>query len=208
MVDSKYLVVIKSSRWPDSDVIARIPEQFTLNLESEWESLVSGTSIGESVGKFVKSFTDYSFQTKQTTALVWGGVSPITFNLPLQFATQTSYEEDIERPFNNLMQIAMPTENEIQVGDLGTAAVLSPPGPKIYTAEAVADDIGRGDNISVRIGNIFYMDSMIITSLTYDANVSRVDPNGKPTLVECEIELSTSRALTYNDLIAMRADVF
>ena len=186
------------------DVLASIPEEFSLSISNEWEAMMSNGEIpipGEGGGGFIGSFLTGAKHLARAhgvarsmqgfTSGVWGGTSPLEFELPLLFNAKKDATTDVVEPIKDLIRLASPygvhlnaTQNDL------FDRVIHAPGPTPFDTLTNS----QVNNISLYIGRFIHLPSVVITSIQADFP-NRFTAEGQP--VEANVNVGLKTHYTY-----------
>ena len=169
------------------DILADLPENLNLGVQSDWESPLPSTLAGMldrvtgGAASSIANAIGTSPQSQHMSYQMWMGTTPIEIPLTLQFDADKSALEDVYRPIVAIMQMVLPIN--------GGGGLLYPPGPKGGLVGAFGGREGYG--VTVRVGRMMLFPDCIISSAsqTFD---SRLDAAGFPIAgtVECTFRTS------------------
>ncbi|NNK83724.1 MAG: hypothetical protein HKO92_11425 [Flavobacteriaceae bacterium] len=189
-----FLVLISSSA-NDSRVVARLPEELQMQLASEWDTPLVGSTPGwleigaqELLGK--------SFRTQFASSQVWSGSSPIEITLPLEFYAESNPKTEVISPIVELAKMALPRKS-------GEGGQFIPPGPRIF---GLREQTGN-DFISIEIGNFLIFTKVIITQVNPTFVTRDMTKLGLPLKASCEVTFRTMFSLSGGDFARMFKDI-
>ena len=177
MAENDFKVYIMSRAMGEA-IIAFLPEEITLGVESNWDaSSFKFATLGK--------ITHAAFGTMvQSYFMTWDGTSPITMNLPLEFRAKKDSWKEVVEPCSKLQKLALP------YGSSGTSkiSVLRPPGPNPFNES-------KGDRISIRMGRFLQFTNVVLThvEVMYSSIISR---DGHPMKAVANVTFQTSRIIT------------
>lgn len=164
------------------ELVADLPEQTVLALQSDWETRMSSSFFPQAV----TTVTGVSPLSQEwNTRQMWVSTSPIELSFHLLFDAQKSAHQDVFLPAMALLQLVAPDS----VGDL-----LLPPGPSRIDKQKNA--------VTLAVGNMFRIEDAIIVSAqpTFD---NRMDATGYPIACDMEITIRTAIVYSRNDIKKM-----
>lgn len=170
---------------------AGLPETFSFGVDASYEPRLPNTLdavVGGRAGQLLRA-SDIFFKTNRVfqefSHQVWTSTSPIEFSLPLLFDAKDDARTDVLDPIRKLIMMTLPYNKS--EGD----RLLLAPGPNLATP-----DEGR---ISVRIGNFFYVHSVLLVNVnpTFD---SKFNKDGVPISATCDLSLRTVNTPVQSDL--------
>lgn len=164
-----------------------LEEDITLSLQSNFSPLIEGKQntwlnafgqLGRDIG------LGFSGQFKQMGFQVWETTDPVQMSLTVGLYMKQNAFNDVIQPAKALMRLPLPSE--------GAGGVLVPPGPSILEAlsENSESRFSEGRVISVRIGNIVYLQRVIITKVEPTMS-NEVDEEGHPIWIKLAIDIQT-----------------
>lgn len=164
------------------EVVADLPEQTVLAIQSDWETRMASSFFPQAV----TSLTGVSPLSQEwNTRQMWVSTSPIEFSFHLLFDAQNSAYQDVFMPAMALAQLVAPDS----YGDL-----LLPPGPSRIDKQKNA--------VTLAIGRMMRIEDAILVSAqpTFD---NRMDAQGYP--IACDLEITIRTAIVYsrNDIAKM-----
>lgn len=167
------------------ELIADLPEQTVLAIQSDWENRM-GKSILPDV---VTSLTGISPLSQEwNTRQMWTSTSPLEFSFTILFDALTSAYKDVFLPMMSVVQLAAPES----YGD-----ILLPPGPSRVdkTRNAVTMGIGKMIRITDAI--------LVSAQATFD---NRMAADNYPIAGELEVTIRTSVVYSRNDIARIVAN--
>jgi hypothetical protein len=194
-VSSKFKVYIKSR--VVGDVVGHLAEKVSQSVSSDWDTpfdntvggfnvaaqVVGGTSVGQNLGVLSGKF---EFQLRQ----VWKGTAPVSVEANLEFFAETNEMTDVYAPVMKLMRMASPGRGSSSASQL--IGSLQPPGPAILG--------GGGDLLSVRFGNILYLQNVVITGVSVEWG-KQVGTSGRSLYAKVKVSMTSNQILTKEDLV-------
>lgn len=115
---------------------------------------------------------------------MWSGSSPIQITLPIEFNATNDAIEDVMKPIVRLLMLASPkvapggrfippgpTISNIVafltrlLDEIPNDAPLGIPTARDWVKNAVKSNITPGENVSVFVGDFFYLDNVVITGV-------------------------------------------
>jgi len=193
------------------DIIAAAPEEFSLDVSSDWQPLLSGMGdqMLERLGKTgaaaraterVANMTGYTFQNTFMTQQVWNSTSPIELRIPIKFNAVYNARSEVTTPILRLLSLCLPSEifdtSGSTIGDyIEQFLPLHAPGPTI----AGEGKGGSTYNISVSVGRVLTFTNVIITNVSA---VFHTLPSREGDFIAADVDVSlrTSRILTKRNL--------
>ena len=184
-------------------VLAQTPEEIGIQIDNEWDAYIANGEIplpigrsggalgaGTTLAEFGARATGLTRSNQGLTSQVWRGTSPLEIQLPLLLNARENAYQDVVVPIKNLIQLASPFR--IGAGSvLGEYSsifgnIIHAPGPTILD---VIQGSGRG-NISLTIGRLLSIPSVVITSLQFDIK-NRMTRQGYPVEADVNVVLRT-----------------
>jgi hypothetical protein len=164
-----------------TSVVCQLPEETRFRLQNQWEPILNLFNGIAQKGQDLVALTGLSANIKALTTKIWRHSEPLTFDFKLEFDAKDDVMKDVLTPVTNLIKMAAPSRGSGALGDF----ILVAPGPSL------ADGLlGMNRRISLRIGKMLFLDSVIINSL--DINMpSAFDAQGNPISMDCDISLET-----------------
>jgi len=156
-----YLVMIKNHSPQlspnENTVIAYLPEQFELRLQSDWEPALANMieNVAGGAQALGRSVAGQQLYDKLLTAQIWRNSDPLDLNLTLLFDAQVDAKRDVTDPIRRLVEWSMPRRDP-------NSPTIHAPGPTVY--QYVSGNSSQ-NRMSVRIGRMLYLDSVIIPSV-------------------------------------------
>lgn len=123
-------------------VSAALPEEFTLDIQSQYEapfSKVLDNQVGEVIGSAARMI-GMSMTNQMLTAQVWQGTQDVDFSLPLVFQAENDELSEVMANVARLMALVLPQEPT-------EGGLLESPGPRIdlkRLQQAVKTNVGPG----------------------------------------------------------------
>jgi hypothetical protein len=197
-----------------------LPENFTLNISANWSPPFSagfnlpkkdnGNEISKPanqgrvqgiVQRAVSAVADagisnlegllkisgLNVQWKYATRLAYSDPPYLQIQIPFVFVAEKNAYLDVTLPIQKLLKLATPTK---------TLGFLFPPGPTV---------IGSGENISLQIGNVMYLDSVVLNDVSSQYN-TRFDKYGNCIYAQVDVSITTIYAISREDLDEMFID--
>lgn len=152
-IPAEYLVKVTSLR-NKIQVIAPLPEEISLKVESSWSPVVTANLLGKANETIqVISGGAKSAVNKAISRRKWDGSSPISISITFSFQAITNPFKEVSEPCRILQSLSLPSEGlPLSSGD-GSSMVgevtgsvssilptLSPPGPSPYTLDGIFSD--------------------------------------------------------------------
>lgn len=175
------------------EVICDLPEQLSIGISSEWESLLpySLTGLLEKVvgntAPAAGAVLGVSPQVQSLSFQMWTGTSPIEIPITVLFDAEESAQRDVYEPINYLQSLVLPV-NGSWVGQ----KMLMPPGP-IWGGE-------RGYGIDIKLGRFAFFKDCIMVSANATMD-SRLDAAGYPISGQVECTFRTSYVYGHKDFL-------
>lgn len=162
-------------------VTCQLPEETRFRIQNQWEPILNLFNGIAQQAQNAAAITGLSANIKALTTKIWRHSEPLTFDFKLEFDAKDDCMKDVVTPITKLIKMAAPSRGTGALGDF----MLIAPGPSL------ADGLlGLNRRISLRIGKMLFIDSVIINSL--DINMpSAFDAAGNPIAMDCEISLET-----------------
>jgi hypothetical protein len=176
-------------------VIARLPENFSLRVESQWEDVTSqsDSTLFKGINLAASELTNTHFKSQIMSAQMWSGNSPLEFSIPLQFKAFKDADREVIRPLKTLMKAALPS--------LQGGAFLNPPGPRLLQGfefvRKVNDNPGRP--VSLMIGKVLHFKDLIILNVDCDIK-SIMSVTNKPMSIDCTVTFRTIVSYTTENI--------
>jgi len=160
-------------------ILATIPEEIALNVQSEYEARYANFFAESRIGQAVKEFqnlTGAGLFFQALTSQLWINSDPLELSLQLLFDAEEDAQKDVVDQVVKLQSWVMPTIDE------SDSNILYAPGPTPYDPNS-----GR---VVVSIGRFLTLDSVIIPSVsaTYKA---AMDKNGQPISATVDVTFRT-----------------
>lgn len=181
-------------------VLAQTPEEIGIQIDNEWEALVANGAIplpaflgAGAIGvgvtgaqQFLQS-SGIKLANQGLTSQIWRGTSPLEIQLPLLLNARRSAYDDVVVPMRNLIQLASPFSAGRR-GEENTLlnTIIHAPGPTLIDAITRTD----ANNISVSIGRLITIPSVVIISLQFDIQ-NRMTRDGWPVEANVNVVLRT-----------------
>lgn len=166
--------------------IMTIDTEITINLQSQFESLIGNTTqkilSGASAAIYAWSGKSLGTQFKAMGYKYWTGTNPVEFSFSTTFHMKTSGKKDVLDPAKVLMRLALPTEANTEEG-FGLIA----PGPSVLDALGVETQFG--EKYSFRCGS-FYLPSVVFEKAEPTWS-SEVDDEGYPIWCTVQVDLTS-----------------
>jgi len=203
-LSENYLISVSSSS--HGRVEARIPENISLTINSEWKSLIGDNDASGSIIKVgIQEFLNKAPTTQVMTAQVWSGNAPIELTLSLEFkagynpqfnkktAAGSNGYDDVIKPVKMLSKMALPS------GGKGSL-LLTPPGPRLFQKTndkgtgAVVSEGGAGDTITIEVGKFLTFERVIITNVSPEFS-GAMSSDGYPMSAKVDVTFRTLYSL-------------
>lgn len=168
------------------DIVADLPMNLSVSGQSSfttWSRMASPEMINN---EFATGAAGGSIMLKEFTKKIWVTSDGLGMSLSLIFDAEESGHEDV----HNVALALMTLERPYQVLD-GPFAILLPPNPTRL--------FGNVNVTSVRLGRMFFFDSVCIHSVTYNPEI-RLDSEGFPIAGQVDISFETDYAVSRDDL--------
>lgn len=188
------------------NIVARLPENFTIGINSTWEAPLPGmvagalpsllnilpggggaASAAEKYGAGMAQLAGLGAapKTQKMSTLLWQDTSPLEFNIPIIFTAEEDARQDVMIPIVSLMKLSAP----MGVSDL---TVLMSPGPDILR--------DKSGGIRVRLGRFFDCDNCIVSSTNVEFDTK---PTADGSLIYARVDLSITTAVvpTQDDIV-------
>lgn len=162
------------------EIVADLPEQTVLALQSNWEARMPGASVQQAArdNEFTNMAGISPLSQEWGTRQMWVDTTPLEFSFHLLLDAQTSAYQDVFLPAVNILELVAPES----WGDW-----LLPPGPsRIHKTK---------NAIMLAIGKMIRIDDGIIVAAqpTFD---NRMDAQGYP--IACDLEITIRTSVTYS----------
>ena len=193
---NNFLVTIYSSA--HGSVVARVPEEFIIQLQSEWDTPLLSSEAG-----FVETAVQQlgrSIKIQYASAHVWTGSSPTEITLPLEFYAERNPKLEVVEPIVRLARMALPS------GGQGRG-FFKPPGPRIIDVEKFGIDNIANDQITISVGKFLKFTQVVVTNVNPTFITRDMGKAGYPLRATCEIVFRSLFSLTGEDLAEMFNDV-
>ena len=188
------------------NIIASAPEEFSLDVNSDWTPLLGGLVdkiIGEMGPKFqlaadtmkmMGTPLQNTFMTQQT----WNSTSPLELKIPLKLNQVYDARQEVTIPTLQLLSLCLPSTADTGSTTIDAILPLLAPGPSLAPSSIC--------NISVSIGRVLKFTNVIVTGVSA---VFTTLPTAQGDFIACDIDLSirTSRIITKKALLDMFAGV-
>lgn len=180
---------------PGITIYAYLQEKIVLNSATTWSGIIQGVpglaELQETADFFSQGIFGRTAKSTLSTQRKWSGSEPISLSLKLKFEAVNNVEDEVLKPCRFLQSLTLPT------GGFANVIGLIPPGPNPFTIKQ-NEDLRRGENITINIGNFISFSSVIIKSVrvTYENRMSDKGPIG----AEVDLGIETWRMLTREEL--------
>jgi hypothetical protein len=181
-LSSYYKVWIYSSI--SGGIVGYLPEIIDIGVESEWQAPFeqSGVSPIEAGAQAFGISTKFIHQTRMS----WAGTQPLQITLPLTFFARIDAESEVLEPCKKLQKMCLPSIGDANIGN------LIPPGPRW---KLLSGKRAGGDNITIQIGNIIEINSVVFTNVTVSYS-SILSKKGHPMKAVVNTTLMTTEVMT------------
>lgn len=160
-------------------IIATLPEELSLNVQSEYEAryanLLTHTDVG-SIIRDVGQFAGFSVFYQALTSMLWIGSDGLELSLQMLFDAETDPRKDVTDQIAKLQSWVLPTISE------STNLLLFAPGPTPMDPQR--------NQVSVHIGRFLTLDSVIIPSAASNIKMA-FDKNGQPISASVDVTIRT-----------------
>lgn len=172
---------------PTSGLIFRafVPETFNLSIQNHWEPLFGelNNSSGSPASR-IGAAIGAPINLKYFSRLIWLGTEPLSFNFTFLLDAYGDTEEDVQKPIIDLIRMSTPKR--------GNAGFLESPGPSMISDEK---------RIYMRIGNFFFLDSIVIDSLDITFYSIADATNGKYMSADIAVQMRTAYTPDQEDIL-------
>lgn len=168
------------------NIVADLPQQLSVTGQSSfttWARMASPELVNS---EYVTGAAGGSIMLKEFTKKIWQTSEGLGMSLSLIFDAEKSGREDV----HDVARALMTLERPYQVFD-GPFAILLPPNPTRL--------FGNVNVTSVRLGRMFFFESVCIHSVTYNPEI-RLDHEGFPIAGQVDISFETDYAVSREDL--------
>ena len=183
------------------DVIAAIPEDYSISLEAEWGQL-SDRGGGGTLSIVASELTGYSTVSRMSSAQAWQGSAPIDISLSLLFQAEVDAKREVVEPIKRLSRMALPRS-------AGSAEFLIPPGSRVFNLRKKKEqdeegNVNKGDDrssdyIVLKIGTFAKFDKVIITSVAPNMS-GLMSTDGRPMSATCDVNFRTFYLFDQNEM--------
>lgn len=187
-------------------VIGNCPEQVSIKIVSEWESILStimgvanATLSGSLFGKVAGGFLGLTASVygaapipQSATTQIWRGTGPLDFEIPFHFDAYSDAYSEVVDPIKTLVKLISPYRDSFGSSNSTTpnpdGIVLHSPGPtlrEVWTSGGVPPS-----QITFVLGNSMILPSVVLTSLTVQWD-ARYSTEGYPMSAVANVGLRT-----------------
>jgi hypothetical protein len=204
-----YYVTIQSYN-PDFVINnARLPEEFTLRFESEWEALFGGMPhILEGIDTFNKGINQRTSWSTRFRGQTWQGSHPISMSLKFELIATNDPITDVITPIKLLASLALPTDDGLagmQIPGPSFAQAFgaySAWGPSRDVQNALQqNDVLQGNQVSITLGKCMTFNNVIVTEVSPVIKGRLI--NGYPAAADVDITFRSYFSAATNDLQLM-----
>lgn len=168
------------------EIMADIPEQFSISVQNDFESRLpysladafSRIPLLGGVAENIQAVSGLNAQFQDLSYQMWMGTTPLEFSLTLLFDAENSAIDDVFKPINALMGMALPGNQGV-----GPTTVLTAPGP-------IRGGTSGDGSVTIRVGRMFTFEHCAIVSATENIE-SRLEKSGYPIAAELEVTIRT-----------------
>jgi hypothetical protein len=191
----------------DRGILAVLPEEFALSTSSMWTPLLNSMAqqlVGSMFGgKFaginaIAGAIGIGLSNTAFTQLVWESTTPIEFRLPLIFNAVYDAQAEVMEPIMRLLMMTLPSDITDAGSipgtkiDINQYLPLLAPGPNMKASSQY--------KVGINIGQAFSFTNVLIKSVNATFKTLSVQ-SGDFVSADVELEISTTRILTKNDLL-------
>lgn len=178
----------------DIEIIADLPEEFSISASSHYEGPTGTMGAG---GSNIAAGGDIAMQ--YLTKRVWAGTEPLSFPLKLLFDAENNTYEDVHETLNLLLSMALPSNLDnlpsfASGWGISASSVLVSPNPyREYTG------FSEHNKISLRIGRQYFFESVVVMSANLVSDTRLID-TGYPLAGAIDLQICTDYVLHKKDL--------
>jgi hypothetical protein len=119
------------------NVRAMLPEDFTFDLGSNWDTPFAENLVKGDKTNLVAQMLGMKFATQATSANFWTGSAPVEWSFPLIITAETGYN-DVLAPVRDLIELSVPTVE---------GGFFQAPGPRFHARKVAGDLVQSTKNL-------------------------------------------------------------